>query len=230
MGRDTGPFRPFNGPGSGDRTAATGTATNAVGPVGGASGVLTDSRARRAAQNELVCMSMHSAFRRIHRWGAVLIAVPSAITLATGILLMFKFDSSWIAPPTQTGVSTDIPAMPIDRLWAAVRAVPNSGMKTWGDVQRIDYRPRYGVAKFVNDHGLEVQVDTATAQVLHVSQRRSDLIESIHTGAFLSLGVKRYVFLPTAVILFVMWLTGIYMVMLPYVLKRRRMRRKRSTP
>jgi hypothetical protein len=70
-----------------------------------------------------------------------------------------------------------------------------------------------------------VQVDTHTAEVLFVAQRRSDVIESIHDGSFFADWVKLWVFLPAGVGLFVLWISGIYLFTAAEV-KKRKMRRR----
>ena len=66
------------------------------------------------------------------------------------------------------------------------------------------------------------QLANTTAEVLNVAYRRSDLIESIHDGSFFSDAVKLYVFLPTGILLIIMWGTGIYLFLLPRLRKRKK--------
>ena len=68
----------------------------------------------------------------------------------------------------------------------------------------------------------EVQIDTETKQVLHVAYRRSDLIEQLHDGSWFNEKVKLYIFLPSGIILFILWITGLYMFILPYTIKFRK--------
>ena len=65
----------------------------------------------------------------------------------------------------------------------------------------------------------EVQIDTETKQVLQVAYRRSDLIEQLHDGSWFNEKVKLYIFLPSGIILFILWITGLYMLILPYAKK-----------
>ena len=78
-----------------------------------------------------------------------------------------------------------------------------------------------GIAKLRGNSGWEVQVDTATGEVLRVAYRRSDLIEQIHDGSFFSDAVKLYVVLPTGILLILMWGTGISLFLLPRFRKKR---------
>jgi hypothetical protein len=66
-----------------------------------------------------------------------------------------------------------------------------------------------------------VQVDTNTGSVLQVAYRRSDLIESIHDGSFFHDQAKLWVFLPTAIIVLGLWVTGMYLFILPLAVRRR---------
>ena len=68
----------------------------------------------------------------------------------------------------------------------------------------------------------EVQIDTETKQVLQVAYRRSDLIEQLHDGSWFNEKVKLYIFLPSGIILFILWITGLYMFILPYTIKLRK--------
>lgn len=110
----------------------------------------------------------------------------------------------------------------------AVRNVSALQVTGWDDVNRIDLRPGKGVAKVWLRNGWEVQVDLGTGNVLQSAYRRSDLLESIHDGSFFGGdATKLGVFLPTGVVLFVMWISGLWMFVFPFLAKRRQRRRLR---
>ena len=136
-------------------------------------------------------------FRKVHHWAAIVVALPLAVMIGAGVLLMLKKDLDWVQPPTVTGASTAFPAVPLDELFAAARATGRAGIDRWQDLDRVDFKPDKGVVKFVSASRWEVQVDTATGQVLQVAYRRSDLIESIHDGSFFADWTKLYLFLPS---------------------------------
>ena len=134
---------------------------------------------------------------------------------------MVKKDFDWIQPPTSKGLLTDqLPAITFEEMMTVSRLQETVQINTWSDIDRIDLRPGKGIAKIRAKSGWEVQVDTQTGDVLNVAYRRSDLIESIHDGSFFSSGVKRFIFLPTALLLVTMWGTGIYLFLLPRFRKR----------
>ncbi|MCU0706067.1 MAG: PepSY domain-containing protein, partial [Fimbriiglobus sp.] len=84
--------------------------------------------------------------RKLHRWGAVLAAVPLLVVIVTGILLQLKKQLVWVQPPTQKG-SAKAPDITFDRLLTALKGVPEAEVQGWADVDRVDVRPKDGIAK-----------------------------------------------------------------------------------
>jgi len=174
-------------------------------------------------------MKLQILLRKIHHWGSIVIAIPLVVMIGAGIFLQLKKEIDWIQPPTQKGEASEgIPEATLVEMFEAARAVPDAGIDKWEDLERAEFKPDKGIIKFVSNTRWEVQVDTATAKVLQVSYRRSDLIENIHDGKFFADWVKLWVFLPVGIVLFVLWLTGMYMFFLPYVKKAQKNKRKRG--
>lgn len=163
--------------------------------------------------------------RKCHRWGAILIALPFLLVIATGILLQLKKEWSWVQPPTQRGQGKT-PTVSLAAILEAVRSRPEAGVQGWEDVDRVDMQPGRGVAKVQARSGWEVQVDLETGEVLHVAYRRSDLIESLHDGSWFHERAKVWVFLPVAVVVLGLWVTGVYLFFLPHVVRWSRHREK----
>lgn len=167
--------------------------------------------------------------RSIHRIGAITTALPVGIILVTGIFLQLKKEWAWVQPPTQQGSGTEIMLDWNDMLLAA-QSIPEANVRSWSNIDRIDVRPARGIAKLRCDNRWEIQLDLATGEVLSSTYRRSDVIESIHDGSWFSDSAKLYLWLPSAVFLLILWLTGLYLWVLPrWVLaKRRRVAQKLS--
>jgi uncharacterized iron-regulated membrane protein len=159
--------------------------------------------------------------RKLHRWGAIAVALPVFIVVATGVMLQLKKQSDWIQPPTQTGSGGQL-GIDFERILEVARSVPEAEVEMWQDIDRLDVRPGMGIVKVRCKNRREIQIDTGTGEVLQVSVRRSDLIESIHDGSFFFEGAKLWVFLPAALVLAGLWGTGIYLYILPYLVKRNR--------
>jgi uncharacterized iron-regulated membrane protein len=159
--------------------------------------------------------------RKLHRWGAIVVALPVAVVIVTGVILQLKKNSGWIQPPTKNGTSQEL-TIGFDRILEVARSVPEAEVQTWDDVDRLDVRPSKGMVKVRCKNRREIQIDTRTGEVLQVAVRRSDLIENIHDGSFFHEGAKLSVFLPSALILAGLWGTGLYMFLRPHIVKRGR--------
>ncbi len=170
-------------------------------------------------------VSAHVLNRKIHRWGAILTALPLLVVIGTGIVLQLKKNSTWIQPATQSG-SLKQPDARLQFILDAAKLGKNTDIKSWKDISRLDVRPSKGIVKVRANNSWELQLDLGTLAILQESYRRSDLIESIHDGSYF--GLKLIVFLPTAIILLVLWVTGLYLFFLPYLNRRKRARKKQA--
>ena len=155
--------------------------------------------------------------RKIHYWATAAVGVPVLIIIGTGLLLQLKKQWAWVQPPERRGTGT-APVIDLPRILEAVRNVPDLNVRGWDDVNRIDLRPGRGMAKVWLRSGWEVQVDLGTGAVLQSAYRRSDLLESIHDGSFFGGDLtKLAVFLPAGVVLLIMWASGLWMFVYPFI-------------
>ena len=159
--------------------------------------------------------------RRLHRWGAIVFAIPLLLVVVTGLLLQLKKQIPWVQPPTQRGAEAEL-SISWDEILASVSAVPAADVASWDDVDRIDARPDRGLLKVRCKNGWEVQLDAVSAKVLSSELRRSDWIESLHDGSFFSDWAKITVFLANGLVLLGLWFTGVYLWYLPIQTKRRK--------
>ena len=97
-------------------------------------------------------------FRKTHRWGAVLIALPFLLVAISGLLLQIKKQVPWVQPETKQG-DGKIPTISMNDILMAAKSVPEASVQSWGDIERIDARPRDGVIKVHCKNRYEVQVD-----------------------------------------------------------------------
>jgi uncharacterized iron-regulated membrane protein len=162
--------------------------------------------------------------RRMHYWASLFVAVPLLVIISTGTLLLLKKEFTWIQPGTIKG-SSKVPAIGFEEIYHAASSVEVAAIKSWDDIERLDVRASKGVVKVKSSNSWEVQIDLATGEVLQAAYRRSDLIESIHDGSFFHPAVKLWIFLPSAVVLLVMLVTGLYLFAQPLIASRRRKRR-----
>ena len=159
--------------------------------------------------------------RKTHYWGAMLCAIPLLIVIITGILLLLKKQSDWIQPPTIKGDSR-VPTLSFDKILTAAQQVELAEVKNWDDIKLLDVRPGKGIIKIRTKSSWEIQIDQQTGKLVSSAYRRSDLIESIHDGTYFHDNAKLWIFLPSAIILLVLWITGIYLFVKPLLSKRKR--------
>ena len=167
-------------------------------------------------------MRLNILNRKVHYWGSAVVCLPILIMTCSGVLLQLKKHWNWVQPGEQQG-SVTAPQIGFETILASVREVEELGVSNWDDVNRVDIRPGRGVAKVWLHNGWEVQVDLGTARVLQSEYRRSDWIESIHDGSFfLGDWSKLALFLPSGIMLLVLWATGLWMFWIAYAAKSRR--------
>lgn len=167
-------------------------------------------------------MSFNVANRRIHHWASFIVAVPLVVIITSGLLLQMKKQWDWVQPPEQRGTGTT-PAIGFDRILASIQGVPELGVRGWADVNRLDVRPDRGLVKVTLHSGWEAQIDLGSGRVLQTAYRRSDFIETIHDGSFFAGDWSKLgLFLPAGMTLLLLWLSGVWMVWVQFIGKRRR--------
>jgi hypothetical protein len=123
--------------------------------------------------------------RRIHRFTASFLSFALLLVAVSGILLGWKKNSNgYLHPDSYQGTTSDLSLwLPIDSLktiaLTTLRESANGRLSE--ELDRIDIRPDKGMVKFVfASHYHGIQLDGATGRVLHLENRRSDLVEDIH--------------------------------------------------
>lgn len=191
---------------------------------------LTDGRLNPIDQPIKSTMKFNLANRRTHYWLTPFLAIPILIITMSGVLLQVKKQWGWVQPTEMKGLSA-VPSIPFESMLSNVRKIKGFEAATWTDIKRIDIRPSKGIAKLSMNSDVEIQMDTDTGEVLQTATRRSDWIESVHDGSYFAGDwTKLGVFLPAAIGLLVLWITGLWMFWLPFQAKWKKQRiRNRQT-
>lgn len=160
---------------------------------------------------------------KIHYWGSAVIIIPLLIVLGSGLLLQVKKEFAWIQPKTMKTKYRDL-TLTFDKILEVAKTVEEAKINSWKDVKLLDVRPGKGITKIRAKNNWEIQIHNESAEVLAVNFRRSDIIESIHDGSWFHDAAKLWVFLPSALILLLLSLTGLYLFLklLPSKLKKRK--------
>lgn len=162
--------------------------------------------------------------RSLHLWGALVIFIPIVIVMGSGLLLQVKKQVEWIQPVTQKG-QHKVPTISFETVLQSAVGVTEAEITSWEDVDRLDVRPAKGIIKVLSKNNIEIQIDGHTGAILQVAYRRSDTIEAIHDGSWFFEGAKLWVFLPVAIVLLFLWLSGLVML---YTTLKSRFRRKKA--
>jgi hypothetical protein len=175
-------------------------------------------------------MSFNVLNRKVHYWISFGAALPMIVMIGSGLLLQSKKHWEWVQPVEHRGTGTS-PVIDFEGVLNALKTVPDMQVRSWDDVNRLDVRPGRGVVKAWLMNGYEVQVDLGSGRVLQTAYRRSDLIETIHDGSFFAGDwTKLGIFLPSGIVVLLLWMTGMWMWWVPYAAKRRRRRARSSLP
>jgi hypothetical protein len=108
------------------------------------------------------------------------------------------------------------------QILAAAQRVPEAQVTDWSHIDRLDVRPSKGIVKVITRSHWELQLDLATGEVLQSAYRRSDVIESLHDGSWFHDAAKLWIFLPAGAIVLGLWITGVYLFLLPFRVRAKR--------
>lgn len=190
------------------------------GPVHDAS---TTSQGQRAKSRSSTQSAFYRFVRKTHLWVAIIVAIPLLLRLVTGVALQVRKPVDWIQPTTEVGAARFEPAVSHAQILAAVKAESEMGVKGWSDIKQLDYRPKKGVVKIHNYHDLETQIDAKTGEVIRTSKRWNNLLARIHDGS--EWGMRLWLFLPAALLIIYLWISGFYLGVVE-TLRKLRVRRK----
>jgi uncharacterized iron-regulated membrane protein len=165
--------------------------------------------------------------RKSHRWGALIVALPFLIVLVTGLLLQLKKEWHFVQPPTQKGTPWTL-AISFETILESSQTVPEASIKSWEDIERLDIRPDKGIIKVQAKNYYEIQLDSQNGKVLQVAYRNSDWLEAMHDGSWFHDLAKLWIFFPSAVIVLVLWISGMYLFFLPWAVKMAKKSKKSS--
>jgi len=163
----------------------------------------------------------------VHYWGSAIIVIPLIIVLMSGLLLQVKKEFTWIQPKTMKTKYRDL-TLDFKQILAVSKTVEEAKIQSWKDVKLLDVRPGKGITKVRAKNNWEIQIDNQSAEVLAVNFRRSDIIEAIHDGSWFHEYAKLGLFLPSALILLLMMITGIYLFFKILPNKKKQRQRQRA--
>jgi len=158
-----------------------------------------------------------------HRRAALIISLPLLITIITGLLLIVRGDFEWVQPKTRTGSTTlNSPLIGHEALLTKLKALPEAEVKSWKDVGSVIFNPGKGVYQVRLKNDFEFQFDASNGDLLHHQFRLSGVLQKFHEGDFFHPAVRKAIFLPSALLLLSLWLSGLYLFFFPKLQKARK--------
>lgn len=137
-------------------------------------------------------------YKKIHLFFALTFAVPIFIIFSSGLILLIKSFVPNIQPPIVE--TMDIPGKPRLSL---------DEIKQDPTIDQIIYRPSKNTISIRYKNDMEKQIHAQTGEVLNYAKRHTNWIIRIHQGTYFAEWVKEFIFIPTAVALQIIWITGL---------------------
>lgn len=153
----------------------------------------------------------HRNLRIDHRWIAIVIIIPLFITTVTGVFLLLRQQINWIQPETikQTKVET---WATMDQVLRVITRDDSTHIKTWEDVNSIIYKPSKGTIQLRTKRSTLIQLNGTTAKILSIQARRTGWLIQLHEGSYWGKGVRQYIFLPSAIGLLLLLISGVLLI------------------
>jgi uncharacterized iron-regulated membrane protein len=167
-------------------------------------------------------MSTSRTMRKIHYWLSPILLVSVFVIATTGVLLALKKDFAFLQPVGRNGINSGLSDRTISSLLTSAKMVPGHDALGWRDIDRIDIRPRDGIAKVILESRTEIQVDLTTGIAVETGYRTSDMLESIHDFSFIGDWAKYVFSFGSGIALIFMGVTGVYLFVLPTLVRRRK--------
>lgn len=123
-------------------------------------------------------------YRKAHRFAAIPLLLFIAIMSITRLLLTWK-DELQLKPTAATTASEGRALLSLNKIERnPINYIDSLELST--EINRIDYRPRKGVAKVrFEKHFTELQIDCYTGKIVSQKTRTADIIEMIHDGSII---------------------------------------------
>ncbi|EPR72138.1 hypothetical protein ADIWIN_2977 [Winogradskyella psychrotolerans RS-3] len=165
-------------------------------------------------------------YRKAHRFVAIPLLIFIIIMSITGLLLTWK-DELGFKPATTSINSNGRHLISLSEIEMKAINYMDS-LELSNDINRIDYRPRKGIAKVRFDHHFtELQIDCYTGEIISQKTRTADIIEMIHDGSiidflFNSSGTPTKLFYSTLIALGLLFisLSGFWLWLKPKQIKK----------
>ncbi len=161
--------------------------------------------------------------KSIHKWIAIVLAIPLIIIFSTGILLISASKIQWLQPSPvikKTAEAKEGIVLSFDRILEIAKTVPEAEIRSWNDVTQIDARPKASVVRVRAKNFWEVQIDGNTGEIVSSAKRWKTFFVLVHEGSWFANWVKTWIFLPSGIGALLLWISGLLIWLIPFFRKR----------
>lgn len=158
-------------------------------------------------------------FRNGHRYISLLVMIPFMVTVITGIIMTTRGFNTWVQPDYPEFKANLL--LSFDDILKISQSVPEAKISGWQDVSQIDIRPSSGNIRVRSKaNQWELQLNGQTGEVTSSAKRRQSLLVSIHEGAYFGPAVRYGIFLPSALGVLFLTLSGLYLLIKHYTVRK----------
>ena len=144
---------------------------------------------------------------KFHRTLALILLLPSFVIFGSGLLLQWREHLTWVQPKQFIG-SSKIPNLSLETILQTAQSMEGSEVRSWNDISSVDIRPSKGVIRLRTHSHFEIQLDAGNGKILGSGMRRRSWITELHEGAWFGKSLRNIIFLPSSILLCLLWLSG----------------------
>ena len=172
-------------------------------------------------------INIERSLRITHRWIALFIIIPLFITTATGVLLLLRHQVEWVQP-SSLKLSHVAHWATIEQVLTELKNDPRTHRYKWQDMGSVIYKPSKGVIQLRTRDDQLIQLDGTSAEILSIAPRRTSWLIQLHEGTYWGKAMRLYVFLPAALGLLLLLISGGILIVKHYKKKLKKYQRGKS--
>lgn len=147
--------------------------------------------------------------RKYHRRLSIIFALPVLIIVVTGILLILRSKLSFIQTP-----APKVEKVAIEKVRPIAEIIKKLNIDE-KKISSIIYKPSKNIYSIRTKDYEEYYLHPETLEILRTGPKMSTLLIQLHEGSFFSPTVRDYIFFPTSLVLFFLWITGLLLFFRP---------------
>jgi len=158
-------------------------------------------------------MSSNKVIKNIHLALSGIIFVPVGAIVISGIFLLFRSSLTFMSPtaPTSPVIEKGVPPIALELAIKKFESSNALGFKK-SNIKALQYNFDKGIIDLRTDSDYQFFISAYDGHILSYGKKRSLWFHKIHETFLLNDYGKKLIIIPTAISLFVLWGTGIFML------------------